>query len=205
MPKKILRREPIYIAPDIKGWIDDRNRPCVRDEKNGRDLDPYDIDDKISIYERQVKGWFLNPATRFIKGKNNGFIVLMICLSYLEGVEQYRRGESSRGRGRSREFFVSALNRIYPNSHDLNRYDQDRLEDFYRQARCGLFHNGMTESKVIYEYSFPNALNFPDNLTIEVNPKLLLQDIRSDFEDYLRALRRNGLLRRKFDRMYRII
>src|SRR5690554_3007343 len=113
MPKR-LRREPIYIAPEIISRIDDSDRPWVFDERTGEELNPIDALDKIKIYERQVKDWFLNPALNLVKYKseNKGFIVLMICLSYMEGVEEYRTGESSRNR--SEVFFKNGLNRIYP-------------------------------------------------------------------------------------------
>mgnify|MGYP000326075518 CR=1 FL=1 len=55
MPKR-LRSFPLYIAPEIKGRIGDNGEPKVLDEKTGQELDPTNIDHKIIIYERQVKG-----------------------------------------------------------------------------------------------------------------------------------------------------
>lgn len=94
MTKK-LRSYWLHVAPDIIGRID-RGRTIVIDERNNQNLDPYNIDDKIKIYQRQVKEWFLERATYLLRGSNYGLIVLMVCLSYLEGVEQYRKGRSSR-------------------------------------------------------------------------------------------------------------
>ena len=111
MPKRLREDRTIEIAPEIKGCIQD-GRPVVYDEIGKRELNPIDIYDKITIYERQVKEWFLKPASRLLRNRNNGFIVLMTCLSYLEGVEQYRRGETSHNR--SRQFFIEAVNRLYP-------------------------------------------------------------------------------------------
>lgn len=95
MPKR-LRTDPIFIASDILGKININGSTDVRDLRTGRTLDPNNEFDKIYIYERQVIDWFLKPATNLsrYKNKNKGFIVLMICISYLEGVEQYRRGRS---------------------------------------------------------------------------------------------------------------
>lgn len=194
MSKK-LRREPIYIAPEIIGWLDENYNPVVKDERKNRQLDPRNIDDKIIIYERQVKDWFLKPATRYLRGRNNGFIVLMICLSYLEGVEQYKRGQTSNNR--SREFFTSSINRLYPNVHS-----QNDLNDFYREARCGLFHNGMVRGKIIINYSFEHPIHFDNPRTIKVNPKMLLNDIKNDFKQYIELLKSDNQSRTNFDNLY---
>ena len=67
MTKK-LRSYWLRIAPDIIGRIY-RGRTTVIDERNNETLDPYNVDDKIKIYERQVKEWFLNKVSRSIRGK----------------------------------------------------------------------------------------------------------------------------------------
>lgn len=192
MPKR-LRREPIYIAPEIIGQINDSGS-FVFDERTGEELNPNEQFDKIKIYERQVKGWFLEPAFKLAryKNENKGFIVLMICLSYIEGVEEYRSGESSRNR--SQEFFRNGLKRIYP-----ERFTDDQLNRFYTEARCGLFHNGMVRGQIIINSSFEESLSFPDEETIKVNPTKLLKDISSDFESFLRILREDNEALSLFD------
>src|SRR5205823_7980748 len=106
MSKK-LRKDPIYIAPEILGSLNNDFEPVVIDERNGNNLDPRNVNDKIIIYDRQVKGWFLKPAKRYTKSEKNGFIVLMICLSYLEGIEQYIQGRSNNNNSKS--FFRSSV------------------------------------------------------------------------------------------------
>jgi len=195
MSKK-LRKDPINIAPEIVGWLDENDDPHVFDNRNGRQLDPRNVNHKIEIYERQVKDWFLIPATNLIKYKNRnkGFIVLMICLSYLEGIEQYRRGQNSNGN--SRRFFVSAMERLYP-----NQFQKYQLEDFYSEARCGLFHNGMVRGKIIINNSFQRSIESVRS-DIRVSPSKFLEDIKSDFESYLQELRTNQQSRNTFDGMY---
>ena len=194
MSKK-LRTEPIYIAPGIFGWLDNNNTPHVLDEITDEELDPYNIDDKIIIYERQVKEWFLNPATTLSTQKNKGFIVLMICLSYIEGIEQYRTGLSSNGH--SSAFFISSLQRIYP-----GQFTNDQLRSLYKQARCGLFHNGMVEGKMIINNGFHRSLEFIGNRDIKISPSKFLRDIKNDFEAYLLELNTNQQSRQRFSQMY---
>lgn len=118
----------------------------------------------------------------------------MICLSYLEGVEQYRRGQ--RSNGNSREFFVSAVNKIYP-----NKYRDTDLNDFYREARCGLFHNGMVGGRIIINNQFNKSLEFL-NGDIKINTKEFLKDIKIDFQNYLHDLQVDQQLRQRFDDFY---
>lgn len=195
MSKKI-RKEPINIAPEIIGWLDENNNPKIIDKRSGKFLDPTNVDDKIIVYERQVKDWFLLPATNLVlyKNRNKGFIVLMICLSYLEGIEQYRKGENSNNK--SCTFFVASMNRIYP-----NKYQNYQLEDFYVDARCGLFHNGMVKGRIIISYSFSESLKF-DGGDIMVNPKKLLIDLKADFQNYIQELKSNQESQIKFNRMF---
>ncbi|TRZ78073.1 MAG: hypothetical protein D4R93_00750 [Deltaproteobacteria bacterium] len=195
MSKKLRIGRPLYIAPEIRGWLDKNFNPVVKDERSGRNLNPNNASDKIIIYERQVKEWFLKPAARYIKGKNSGFIVLMICMSYLEGVEQYKSGLYSNNR--SREFFVRAIEKIYP-----NKYSRSNLNELYKEARCGLFHTGMVKGKIIISDAFNEPLEFEDSSTINVNPKKLLGDIKKDFQKFINQLKTNSESRAKFNRMY---
>ncbi|MBN1860320.1 MAG: hypothetical protein JW840_02540 [Candidatus Thermoplasmatota archaeon] len=197
MTKK-LRPYWLYVASGIKGKKQG-GRDIVIDEWTNENLDPWDVDDKIKIYERQVKEWFLKRATYLLRGNNYGLIVLMVCLSYLEGVEQYRKGRSSRPNHESKKFFRESLQRLYP-----GQFTEPQLNVFYDQARCGLFHNGMTEGMIVYSYDYPHPLDFSELGTIKVNPKILLKDIKKDFRKYLRELYTNQNLRNNFNDMFSV-
>ncbi|MFH1956982.1 MAG: hypothetical protein ABIJ15_00720 [bacterium] len=198
MPKK-LRGYKIYIAPQISGYLDTNGQPVVYDEKTKKSLDPNNINDKITIYERQVKEWFLNRASRLLSGKKNGFIILMLSISYIEGVERYRQGNNSRNS--STNYFKTGLQRIFAALH-VSNHD---LNDFYSQVRCGLFHVGMTRKQVIISQLYPHPIDFSESNTIKINPKKFLRDIKLDFNRYLKELRDPTKidLRNNFDSMYR--
>lgn len=195
MPKRI-REEPIYIAPGILGSIQDGDY-FVFDEQNAEELNPENVFDKIKIYERQVKGWFLEPALKMVryKPKNKGFIVLMTCLSYIEGVEQYKEGVESNGA--SKRTFRNGLRRLYPH------FTIDRqIDNLYGQGRCGLFHDGMVRGQIIIDNTFPDSIKFENNNDIKINPKKFLNDITNDFNNYIETLRVDIVERDKFDRMF---
>ncbi|HOI18672.1 MAG TPA: hypothetical protein PLX15_02300 [Candidatus Woesearchaeota archaeon] len=196
MPKQ-LRDYPIYIAPQIRGYKDRTGQPIVFDERTNRNLNPNDIDDKILIYERQVKDWFLNRASRLVNGNKNGFIVLMISISYIEGVQQYIKGQTSHNN--SGRFFREGMRRIFQLSDSDNV-----LNDFYAQVRCGLFHSGMTQNKVVISRDYEQVIDFSEHNTIKINPKLFLRAIRLDFNRYINLLKNpeNNNERNNFNRMF---
>ena len=195
---KQLRNYPIYIAPNILGYYDNNGQAIVIDEISNRNLNPNYLEDKIIIYERQVKEWFLNRASELLQGENNGFIILMIAISYIEGVEQYRQGNHSRGN--SRNYFTIGLRRIF----NLRNINNNELNDLYVQVRCGLFHTGMTQSKVVISRDYTEAIDFQEPNTIKINPEIFLNRIQLDFNDYINELKvqNNVALRNNFNNMF---
>ena len=199
MPKRIRQNEDLYIAPDILGKYRSGRYIAVDERNNNRVLEPNDIDNKIIIYERQVKEWFLNRASKLMRGKYNGFIVLMICMSYLEGVEQYIQGQSS-NRNSNRMFRIS-LERIYP-----EQFTENNLSRLYNQSRVGLFHDGMVRGDIIISAYFDNPIEFTDQ-DIKINPRRLLIDIKKDFKNYISKLKdvNNIEMRNNFHQMFSVI
>lgn len=195
MAKKVREGMWIYIAPGIKATLQG-GVALVCDERNDTELDLTRIEDKIIIYERQVKEWFLDIANN-LNGDSAGFVVLMVATSYIESVQQNYEGKSSQGG--SKTCFVRGFKRIVdPSADDKN------IKSFYNQVRNGLFHNGMTKSKVIIETHDSIAVDFSDPDIIKIDPHLLIKQIYSDFKNYITKL--NDInemeLRRKFDRSF---
>lgn len=196
MPKK-LRTYSIYLAPKIRGVIKSDGRREIYDEKKNEYLDQESIDDKIKIYERQVREWFLERASRLQKGENNGFIILMICTSYIEGIQQYIDGEPSNGQ--SKAVFKKGLRRIF-----LLDVEERKLDEYYKHVRCGLFHTGMSGSPVIISEGYQQTIDFSDDETIKINPKRLLSEIKMDFKKYISILKdmSNETERDNFNNMF---
>ena len=210
MSKQIQRNEEIYVAPQMLGKYKDPT-PVVIDKRNSDDkLDPTNVDHKIKIYEREVKEWFLEPAKSLLNQNsfNNSFLVLMVCMAYLEGVEQYKTGiDSSR---RSKDCFLDSIKRLYP-----DKYIDGDIGKLYSKSRCGLFHNGMVKGGVIFSYSYEDVIKFEQNgEVIKINPRKLLQDVESDFDRYIKELKNidnsrrdenNRTARENFDRMFSVL
>ncbi|HUJ14628.1 MAG TPA: hypothetical protein VL284_12650, partial [Thermoanaerobaculia bacterium] len=67
------------------------------------------IDDKIKVFEDQIRGWVLTHAHALTSDSYNykehaGFAILMIVSSYFEAIEAFHKGRPSR-RGESKKFF----------------------------------------------------------------------------------------------------
>lgn len=200
MPKK-LRDEPIYLAPDILAWRDAQWNPVIRDNRTNRELNPNDINDKVYIYERQVNEWFISRANSLIQRKRNDFVVLMIAVAYIEGSEQYRRGQSSQGQ--SKKYFRYGVQRIFGFQEDMNH----NIDALYTHLRCGLFHNGMSGDAVVLSRRFREAVSFSNRGTVDINPRLFLKAVVEDFHSYINQLQdENSMeLRTKFDRMFFVV
>jgi len=202
MAKHVQPGEDIRIAPGITGKRENEGELIIIDDWN-RDreqLYPKDnIEHKIRIFERQVKEWFLERASSLLSDEDNGFVILMIATSYIEGIEQYRKGQPSDGK--SRAFFEDGLKRIF----GIKSCFEDRLYDLFKELRCGLFHNGMTGRYIrIHSMLIDKPIDFSDDKIININQRLFLEKVVEDFEQYLTDLKGTTKtdLRNNFNKMY---
>ncbi len=193
---KNIGSEPRNIAPEITGTLFDDGHIVVYDKRTNRLLDPANVLDKIAIYERQVTEWFIKPAIKLSKNIDEGFICLMICLSYIEGVEQYRQGKNSKGN--SSIFFKSSLNRIY-----TNVFSNSELQNIFDEARNGLFHDGMSRGSVIISNTYAKSIEFNSDELL-INPQMLIADIKQDFESYIQELYTVEESRKLFDKLFSV-
>ena len=160
-----------------------------------------DIEAKISVYEDRINGWFLDFARKLTKEKNSEFIVLMICMNYLEGNQQFREGRVSKNE-ESTKMLKKALERIFPEG------SEETLNHFIDKVRHGLFHDGMTRKGALLKYDlgtpfFP--VTFGDEKWIYLDPSLVLKEIEIDFESYIKVLRNkdNKEERENFEKHYK--
>lgn len=174
------------------------NRPShVVDFRTKQEYAKDALDTKIMVYEDLVSGWFHQYGKLLQSHNDAGFVVLQLALAQIEGMEQYRQGESSEGR--SEQFFCTALKRIF----ELNESDDIWLKEFYSLVRCGLFHDGMTRRRVVIENTSEMPLAF-NGKYIRISPNKFLDAVVAEFEQYVAALKdpRNADLREAFRRKY---
>jgi len=183
------------IAPQIEARINENGTYTVRDTETLLELNPRDIDDKIVIFERQVKGWFLDIAKLLQTFDQGDFVILMIGCSYVEGIEQTIEGVSSKNK--SNKCFIRGFKRIFGHGEEYNQ----KIGLFYDQVRNGLFHNGMTKNKVTLNRNLEEIVAFIKDDEIKVNPRKFLEKIEQHFQEYIIQLKNpaNADLRKNFD------
>ena len=149
-------------------------------------------DEKIDAFELHVRDRQLLIAKHLsqhfvddIPGdplSQSAFAILSIVTNYFEMIEQFRIGQSSKGR--SAEFFRNGVERVFPQSQ-VSAADADRLYSF---MRCGMYHSAMPTDRcgLSRELSKP-IVN--DNGVILVNPALLVDALISHFKEYCEKLR----------------
>lgn len=144
-----------------------------------------------------MQGWFLAWGQHLTPQHDAGFVKLMVAVGYLEGNQQYRNGRSSENK-ESRKFFVEAMARLFPK---VRKRD---AKDFYAEVRCGLFHDGITKSRVKLDDQLAVALEVREK-EFFVSPNKFLVKIADDLEEYVRQLNdsANTTLRANFSARWR--
>lgn len=198
MQKKLLEDVQTEVAKNIFAFIKD-NKIIVN--MDGNDFDFDDRKTKIKVFEVQIKEWFLKRARNLVlidneKGDHsydNDLIVIMICAAYIEGIQQYKAGKSSKNK--SGKFFRKSLQAIDENISD------DICNNLYASLRCGLFHNAMIGSNIRISRNF-NEMLYKEYGLVTLNPEKLLEALESDFENYLIQLHNNKVTYDKFEKMF---
>ena len=146
------------------------------------------IDDFITIFEDQMRGWLIEPANHLKTQQHAGFAILAIVLSYFEPIGQFLDGQ----RGGSKEQFGRGLRAVFP---DLAAAETDAIVDeLYEQLRCGIFHRGITRQKVVIapasEYVFDIEKNDDGSLKrVTVTPSNLMHHLEQHLARYVAQLR----------------
>ena len=170
---------------------------------------PVSLDDKIDVFTDRVCGWQLEIANECINGekdefRHSGFAVLSIVLSYFEMIAQYHSGR--RSNRQSPDYFRTGVRLVFP---DVGRLPQAEVDEMlgilYSGARCGLYHNGMTDPRIILSGDFKEPLTF-DFLRkrLGINPHLLVPVLVEHLNEYEKQLRdpANAELRSNFERRF---
>jgi hypothetical protein len=160
-----------------------------------------DINTKIEIYRARVLGWFLNIAKDLVaNGVSAGdYIAVMVALSHIEGLEQFREGKET-PRSSSGKWFKKGASRIFPEQ------TEDVLERLWKETRCGLFHAGFPNGKIYLSHDRESAIE-ADGEKIFINPKGFVNKVTCNFICYIEELRdvKNTNLRSNFEKLWDII
>lgn len=166
-----------------------------------------DIDKKkvtpAEVYKEQVENWIIKPAqlisdyTKSTGDKDVGMALLGTLLLFFEPHGEYLRGE--KGHNESRKTFIIAFQDFL----DFIRIPEKHIsgikaEDFYKFVRCGLFHAGTIDARILIDSisctKYPIQKNPHSNsigIVSEnylVNPWLMLECIINYFDHYIERI-----------------
>ena len=151
------------------------------------------------IFEDRVKEWFINIAEELKKNNEAGYVILMICIQYVESMIQFKKGEDSSGK--SGEFFKDGIKDIFP------EIEEDLINLLWSSVRCGLFHNGMTDDGIFINADKENnqeitLFKVKGENKVLINPHKFLDKINEHFKDYITKLKNpeNIKLRENFEK-----
>ena len=132
---------------------------------------------------------------------HSGYAALAIVLSYFEMIAKYRDGYAQRGR--SKHYFNEGVRSVF---NRLAKYDNavvdPVLDALYDGGRCGLYHAGMTDSRIMLTGELDSAMGFdPARGMLIINPHLLVPALLANLGAYIDELRNpaNEELRTNFE------
>lgn len=160
--------------------------------------------DMIDVFEDQMRGWLIDPANRLIPFQHAGFGILAIVLSYFEPIGQFLEGKG----GNSKARFSRGLKAVFP---ELEMSVSPKIiAELYNQLRCGMFHNGITKSKVLILPNETYSLGVTwgpkgELLQVAVVPRKLMGHLEQHLTSYVAQLRdpANKVVRVNFERWFR--
>jgi hypothetical protein len=174
--------DEIQVSPHFRFRPTDPDR--VRETPTGKEWSLHDVDTKIAIFQDRVLGWFVNIGNLLIHNDDASYILLMIAVSQVEGLQQYYEGESSNNR--SPESFKNGMLRLFA----LDNTATSAIRKFYTEVRCGLFHDGFTNGAVFLSEAFLDPLLFDEaNQLLKINPHRFAKKVEQDIKDYCAKLR----------------
>jgi len=189
---------------------------------------PLSIEDKIVLLEDRILGWKLNIAEQVINGQRDSdgaiikepiqhaeFATLDILFSYFEMIGKYEAGYADEYESKSH--FKEGAYAVFPvlkmplpppviGVQGVVRPIADEVLDLlYKGVRCGLYHAGVTNSKIVLTGGVEHPLSFDiQNKMLIINPHLLVDAIKTHFAGYITRLQdsTNEELRINFEKRF---
>lgn len=171
---------------------------------------PVSIDDKIDVFADRTIGWQLGIANLIANGSpaikaipHSGFAVLSIVINHFEFIAKYKEGFDKKGK--PEKFFKKGVKEVFPK---LLEYPEDIVDDLlkllYSGARCGLYHDGITGSKIILTGEIKAAVKYDNGKRLIINPHKLVTRLIEHFHTYIEELKipNNQDLRINFERRF---
>jgi hypothetical protein len=153
------------------------------------------IENRVDVHEDRIRGWLLDWASKLNDVDHGfehaGFAALQLALAYFEAHAVFLHGEDSVRD--PQQFFCDGLLDVFPELVTMPERDRI-LEILWKDARCGLFHNGIARRRIVLADSSKTFRYLPDEHGehVVVDRHSLVRRIESHFADYIRRLRQSN-------------
>lgn len=182
------------------------------------------LDDKINIFSERINGWKIDIANQLINGAviqsekgaikiegnpHAAYATLDIILSYFEMIAKYYEGYT--GLFESKAFFKKGVCMVFPETKDIKEKQlksilEELLDTLYFGARCGMYHIGLTDSRILLAGGETPPIKLQCNRRVTINPHKLVQLVSYHFNNYIKQLKdaSNTGLRQNFEKRFDI-
>lgn len=179
---------------------------------------PLTFEDKMSIFQERIYGWYLNVADIVINGEkdttgkilieaipHSAYGVLNIVLPYFEMIAKYQDGYVNIKKRKSSRYFKKGMFSVFPElSKEPKKIVDDLLDMFYKKVRCGLLHSYHTGDKIFITNEIKGAIGIQKNYRLLINPHILVTILKLHFINYIIQLKdvKNSKLRNNFEKKF---
>lgn len=183
--------EDYYLCEGIE--LKAKEKKLIDGNNNDKLLEIRNINDKITIFEREVKQWIIHPmwtllrddliidennnATGFkYKPFKNAIFVLLGIFSYLEKMQRYHE------RTKKNEKLDTSTDILYKGIKKVFTYlEINNIRDIINETRNQMMHTGMIGDGVLLNYIYEKEIEYiPQNNEIKINPHKMLKAIEED-------------------------
>ena len=148
-----------------------------------------DWEEAIDVFEKRIRGRFLDVVEAIKDQTFSGYSVLALDCLLIETLQKFRKGITQK----EKDTNCSLFKNFFKETEFSKDFNSSLAEDFYRNIRCGILHNGEPEKGAVIRTSMKYPLvsysyrNGSKHLVI--NRKLFHEKLVLAFEKYLDDLR----------------
>ena len=159
---------------------------------------------KLRLFQEQIQGWTLD-VLKEIKAKvgHSDFAMLAVMMAYFENIQKFKDGYDKTGE--SELYFTEGLRWVYP-KFKTHKDGNFLAKLVYEQARCGMYHVGLTGTKIILDCSISSGIGIIKR-NIKMCPEKLVTNMQQHFDQYIKDLKNpsNSTLRSNFEKRLKYI
>jgi hypothetical protein len=106
------------------------------------------LDDLIAVFQDRLRYWLLEPAKALLEFPFGDLAALHLLLGFFEPHSIYLKGQDSKDQ--SQRFFCDGFVEVFRATGIPESVSRRVAEVLYKEARCGLFHEGMLRERIFF-------------------------------------------------------